>query len=274
MRNGSSSNSIQERYAGLAFLDAPGIRAFVFHPRRDFSLSPSGPNIQEHLYPVEKGVVIGARFYPAGSKAPTIVYFHGNGEIAGDYDGIAPLYTERGINLLVADYRGYGHSTGTPSLTAMLGDAETVFSAAGSRLQAEGYEGERWIMGRSLGSASALAVAESAGVEVGGVIIESGFADALALLHRIGVPVRPTSQAEAENAQFNVRAIGRVAVPTLIIHGEDDQIIPVAEGRRLYEASSAGRKELLVIPQAGHNDLMWRDTEGYMRAIERFVCGR
>jgi uncharacterized protein len=59
-----------------------------------------------------------------------------------------------------------------------------------------------------------------------------------------------------------------VAIPTLIIHGEEDEIIPVEEGRALYALSGAAEKVSLFIPHAGHNDLMVEGLEAYMGAIE------
>jgi alpha-beta hydrolase superfamily lysophospholipase len=74
---------------------------------------------------VEPGIVLGGRLYPAAPDSPAILFFHGNGEIAEDYDDIAPLYIQMGITLLVMDYRGYG----TSGLTAshLLSDAVAVF---------------------------------------------------------------------------------------------------------------------------------------------------
>lgn len=55
-------------------------------------------------------------------NAPTLLFFHGNGEIVEDYDDIAQIYLKLGINFLPVDYRGYGRSTGSPTVTAMMRD--------------------------------------------------------------------------------------------------------------------------------------------------------
>jgi len=76
--------------------------------------------------------------------------------VVSDYDEIAPFYTERGLNLVVADYRGYGMSEGIPTLTHIVRDAHTKFKGTKKELTNRGYRDELWIMGRSLGSISAL----------------------------------------------------------------------------------------------------------------------
>lgn len=254
----------------MEILDHPLVLSLVFYPRRDYGPPSHDPRVREHLFEVEDGVVIGCRFYVHDLQAPVLVYFHGNGEIAADYDDLAPLYTERGMNLLVVDYRGYGRSTGTPTISSMIRDAQGVFAAARETLAQGGFSGDLWVMGRSLGSGSALEVAKSFASSLKGLIIESGFADVMGLLARIGIPVHRLSVPK-EISGFNISAIRKVEIPTLIIHGEWDEIIPVSEGEALYVASGATKKELLIIPRAGHNDLFWVGMESYMDAVCRFV---
>jgi len=170
-------------------LDQPSVLRVLFHPRRDNSIPPNG------TYPVavevEPGVSVGGRLYPAGAQNPAILYFHGNGEIAADYDDLAEYYTDLGITLLVIDYRGYGVSNGTPTASTVLTDAVTVFNAVGGILESHGLSPKRlYVMGRSLGSAAAIEVALHAGEQLAGLIIESGFAQTFPLLARLGVVVQ------------------------------------------------------------------------------------
>ncbi len=242
--------------SGLQVLDHPLVLSLVFYPRRDYGPPSQDPRVREHLFEVEDGISIGCRFYVHDPQAPVLIYFHGNGEIAADYDDLAPLYTEKGINLLVVDYRGYGRSTGTPTISSMISDARSVFAAAREMLGQGGFSGDLWVMGRSLGSGPALEVARGFASFLKGLIIESGFADVMGLLARIGIPVHRLSVSK-EISGFNISAIREVELPTLIIHGEWDEIIPLSEGQALYAASGATKKELLIIPRAGHNDLFW-----------------
>jgi alpha-beta hydrolase superfamily lysophospholipase len=219
---------------------------------------------------VEAGISIGTRLYAAHSDAPAIVYWHGNGEIAADYDTIAPLYTRMGVTLLVADYRGYGTSSGTPTCSSLLSDAGAVFRAVDDIFQHHGLTPSRlFVMGRSLGSAAAIEAATQASRELAGLIVESGFAHTFALLARLGCRVEATT--EQQDGFGNGDKIAKVTVPTLIIHGENDLLIPSRDGEELFRRSGAEDKRLLIIPHAGHNDLMLVGGALYFDAIRTFV---
>ena len=254
-------------------VDHPFVLPFIFHPRRDTSPPPRDPKILERFFRVEEDVSIGSRLYISEPEDPVIVFFHGNGEIASDYDELSALYTQRGVNLFVMDYRGYGKSTGRPTLSSMMRDAGVLFRSASEELRNDGFTGDLWVMGRSLGSASAIEIARQSGAELKGLIVESGFSDTLGLLRRIGVSLLKAEEG-APWIRYNESSIKTVAVPTLIIHGRRDQIIPASDGEALYTASGAGKKELLIIPGAGHNDLLWVGMNEYMDAIVRFVMER
>lgn len=253
-------------------LDQPEVLRVLFYPRREYPFTSEPPGAHPVAVEVEPGINVGGRLYVAGPEAPAILFFHGNGEIAADYDEIAPLYTRLGITLLVADYRGYGTSGGTPTGSNLLTDAVTVFDAVDDIFEDHRLTPSRlYVMGRSLGSAAAIDVAVHAGERLAGLIIESGGWDAVALLARLGVRV----QGGEENRDgFGNRAkIGRITIPTLIIHGENDLLIPPTDGRELYRASGAQDKQLVLIPGAGHNDLIIVGMAQYFGAIRTFVFG-
>lgn len=248
-------------------LDHPEILQVVFHPRSERGYPRA---INPVSVPVGSGVNIGGRLYPARRESPAILYFHGNGEIAADYDDLAPLYTQMDITLLVMDYRGYGASDGSPTATNLLTDAMTIYNQVGRVFAENDLQPARlYAMGRSLGSAAAIEIAVEAGEKQAGLIVESGFANTFDLLATLGVRVQAVG---AEQDQFsNLAKIERVATRTLIIHGEEDFLIPSSEGRALYEHSAARDKRLVLIPNAGHNDLMMIGTTEYFGAIREFV---
>jgi len=252
----------------LSIFDQPHVLQIMFYPRRDFPGSPSTSDASVHLVDVGEDISIGCRFYRIGPNAPNILYFHGNGEIASDYDPIAPQYNRRKINLFVADYRGYGISGGHPTATNMIRDAHKVFQGFKEILEETGMTGPLFLMGRSLGSASAIELALHYQGEAKGLIVESGFSDALGLLSRFGVTVKA---AREEIGTFNLKKIRAISIPTLIIHSQYDHIIPVDEGIQLHNVSGAKEKELVIIPNANHNDLMVVGMDQYFKAIEKFV---
>jgi alpha-beta hydrolase superfamily lysophospholipase len=253
-------------------LDEPQILGAIFYPRREY---PSGLGLATGLslsISVDQQVSLGARLYPANRQAPAVLYWHGNGEIAADYDDLAPLYTRSGITLLVVDYRGYGTSGGSPTCSDLLSDAVTVFHAAQDLFAQQSLAPSRlYAMGRSLGSAAAIEVAARAGGSLAGLIVESGFADTFALLARLGIRLQGVE--ESQDGFNNAAKMERITVPTLIIHGQQDVLIPAQDGEELFDRSAASEKRLLLIPGAGHNDLLARGLRQYMEAIVAFVFG-
>jgi len=251
-------------------LDRPEILMFLFHPRSEWGELQAGGAAEDMLIEVERNVQIGARLHPAGKADPVIVFFHGNGEIVADYDDIGLLYTGMDINFLAADYRGYGRSTGRPTITAMMRDAHVIFDYVRERLKERGYTGRLIVMGRSLGSASALELAANYRDAVDGLIIESGFAYARPLLMLLGINMEAMGIRE-EDGFRNSDKIAGFSKPTLIIHGEHDQLLPLSEGKALYEASPAQDKRLLVIKGATHNDIFLRGMKEYLEAVKELA---
>jgi alpha-beta hydrolase superfamily lysophospholipase len=255
---------------GLAMWDNPEIVYRLFFPRQEFAGEPNPLNAKNHFVKVADDIAIGCRFYPSRNDAPNILYFHGNGETVPDYDYVAPVYQKRGLNLFVADYRGYGMSDGSPTSGSMIRDTHPIFQGFIVFLQNLNYTGDLFVMGRSLGSAPAIEVAYHYQKQLKGLIIESGFASGRNQLKRLGVS-HLFRDVKDPIGFGNDLKFKEITIPTLIIHGEDDEIIPVTEGRALYALSGAKEKYSLFIPNAGHNDLMMRGLDAYMAAIERFT---
>jgi pimeloyl-ACP methyl ester carboxylesterase len=253
-------------------LDRPEVSRVLFHPRREAGFRPIPPGVRLVELDVAPGLAVGGRLHPAGADAPAVLLFHGNGEIAADYDALAPLYTRLGITLLVVDYRGYGRSGGAPTAGTLLSDAVAVWQGLDPLWRAHGLAPRRLVaMGRSLGSAAAIQVALHAGERLAGLIIESGFADTFALLARLGLRVQGVE--EERDGFGNAAKMERLAQPTLILHGEADVLIPPGDGRALYRRAVAREKRLILIPGGGHNDLMMVGHSTYFGAIQELVCG-
>lgn len=247
--------------------DRPEILTTLFHPRPEWPISEGGGGSKDILIPVGKDVVVGGRFHLSGKSNPNILFFHGNGEIVADYDDLGGLYVRSGMNFLPVDYRGYGRSTGTPTITNMMRDAHVIFDHVLRWLSEKGHGGPLIAMGRSLGSASALELSAHYGNRIDGLAIESGFAYAGPLLRLLGIDMEVLGLREEEGFS-NLEKIRRFAKPTLIIHAEQDHIIPFSEGQALYEASPARGKRLLRIPGANHNDIFLRGMAEYMGALK------
>lgn len=250
-------------------LDRPDILVRLFHPRPDTSYPGTASGCQPIMIPVQENIAVGACFHLAAKDSPNVLFFHGNGEIVADYDDIGQMYTKLGINFLPVDYRGYGRSEGSPTIGHMLRDCHAILDFTAKWLHENGYTGPMIVMGRSLGSASALELGARRQTEIAGMILESAFAFGVPLLELLGVRIETPDVVE-EKVFAHIRKMSSFKKPVLIIHAEYDHIIPFSDGRALFEACSSKTKSFLEIPGADHNDIFYRGLSKYMSAIDTF----
>ena len=249
-----------------ALLDRIGAAASMFYPRAEGYPPPDGAT--DLALEVESGVHIGARFYAFDRGYPTFLYFHGNGEIASDHDDIALFYRDIGLNLFVAEFRGYGRSNGVPTVASLIGDAHPVAEQFHRLLDQLDYNAERFVMGRSLGAHPALELAANGADRFRGLVLESGAGNVRRMLERTGLLDTELGGMLAAAHEAKVRSI---ALPVLLIHGEDDELVPVRTAHELSELLAGTSRRLVTIPRAGHNDLLWVGREQYFEAIRAFV---
>lgn len=252
-----------------SLIDRTGVGQMIFYPRVD--RSPPPPGAEDLPVEIESGVTIGCRFYPADPALPTVLYFHGNGEVAPDYDDTAPYYHEAGLNLWVADYRGYGASTGRPSFAALVADAHPVLVHFHATLDELGFSDHRFVMGRSLGSHPAIELAARRPERLAGLIIESGAANLRRLMRFFGGG-EPSGEV-AEMIDRHRAKIAAIRLPALVIHGENDELIPVDHALEFYDGLMV-EKDILIIPRAGHNDILWVGLRQYFEALREFTRPR
>ena len=247
-------------------LDDPDISMNSFYPRQGWSPTPDG--VQDYTINVggdDEQIGLSCRFFPVGNNSPTILFFYGNGETATDYDSIAPMYNQIGVNFFVADYRGYGKSGGSPSFTTMLSDANTVLEAMQIVLGASGYNGPVYVMGRSMGRHSAFELAAKEIPAIKGVIIESGRPS-------LGQFTNGLDQQQAHDLEEAYRAkAASISIPLLVIHGEVDTLAPLEDAEEMFRSFASKDKKMLMVPGAGHNDLLFKGLDEYFTAIRDFV---
>lgn len=208
--------------------------------------------------------------HPNPTARVLMLFFHGNGEIAADYDDLAEFYVGCGVSFWVLDYRGYGRSTGESSYSRMAEDAEAVLADVAAAAEQAGIDPERIVvMGRSLGSAAAIHLASAHPERLQGLVLDSPFAHGPELIRRIGGP--QLTESDLTGFVDNIDRMGRCRLPTLIIHGTEDVIIPVSDARELYEVCTSRFKELIEIEGAGHNDLLMRGFDRYFAAVRSHV---
>jgi len=200
------------------------------------------------------GARISAIHLPNPSAAFTILYSHGNAEDLGLVMPVLARLREWGFSVLGYDYHGYGTSEGRPSEARAYLDGEAAFAYLTADLAVA--PARIIAYGRSVGSGPAIELA--ARHPVGGLVIESGFTSASRVVFRL--PLLPFDRFT------NIAKIGRVTCPILVMHGTEDEIVPIAHGKRLFEAAPAVKRSLWI-DGAGHNDFMLVAGERQRQAL-------
>ena len=244
-------------YLSTDFLDTPEISSLLFHPRRCDAANKLAP-----MSISVPGAELGGLWFDNPSSDDVVLFFHGNGEVAADWASMASDYAVAfDASLWFIDYRGYGKIPGKPSYGNMLADAEAAFSALSNQETERGRPfRRRYVFGRSIGSAPAIHMAWRFPDHVAALVIDSGFTRVTELVRRFremrglsgGAPSAPDGFLD------NVDKLRSCRMPTLLIHGVIDKLIPVSEARENLEASAASGKRLVEIPGAGHNDLIFK----------------
>lgn len=250
-------------------LDHPSLLSFIFYPRT-CNRTPLPTGATDVEIETEPGITIGCRFHITDSTAPNILFFHGNGEIAADYDEIGPLYNEAGMNFLVTDYRGYGWTNGNPTVSSMFADAEILFQETRNWLNSNKYSGPLFFMGRSLGSAPAIDLATRHEDAIKGLILESAIAETIPLARILGINPE-VSEISEDDGFNNLKKIESISKATFILHGAQDELIPAADAEKLQSYSGARSKEFVVIPGAGHNTMIATGGKLYFQTIKQFI---
>lgn len=231
----------------------------------------------------DDGVLLHGWYLPAQGRAcATILFLHGNAQNVSTH--IASVYwlPERGFNVFMIDYRGYGDSTGSPSLTGLQTDIDAAMRYL---LTQGGGEGDGTIVfGQSLGGAAAVYyVAHSRyRSHIRALVVESSFSSYRDIAQEklagfwLTWPFQWLARWTVSDSYSPVAAVGRVTpIPLLLIHGDKDAIIPLEHSERLYDAAKSP-KELWTVENAGHigafRSERWR--EELVSFLTKHACSR
>jgi fermentation-respiration switch protein FrsA (DUF1100 family) len=250
----------------LANRDAVIERTFVFFPDRDMLATPAdfGLEFKDVSLQTADGVTLHGWFVP-GPGEVTWLWFHGNaGNVSHRLENLLLVHQKLGVNILLFDYRGYGRSSGRPSVEGTYRDAEAAFKYLESRPDIDPQK--IVFFGRSMGCAVAVDLATRQ--EPYGLVLESPFTS-LADMTKKAFPFLPAGFL-VRGRYDSVSRIKRISVPILVLHGDRDDIVPIELGRSLYEAAN-GPKTFYTIAGAGHNDTYAVGGEPYFAALDGFL---
>jgi fermentation-respiration switch protein FrsA (DUF1100 family) len=233
-------------------------RSYLF-PISEIVTAQVPNDFERHTLLARDGVTVHALGLPAPPDGRTIVYFHNNRETAGSRTAIARALHARGFGVLLIEYRGYGVSRGAaPSEDGLYLDAECALDMLASR----GIRAEQVVLwGTSLGTGVAAEMARRG--RGARLVLESPYtsipglvADAAPLIPaRILVPDRFDTLSKSQD----------IRIPTLVIHGDADEVVPFWMGERLARAIRGAK--LLRIVGAHHGDLFAREGERLLAEI-------
>lgn len=193
------------------------------------------------------GVTVNALEFDVPKASRTIVHFHGNAETVDANAFVAREMKKHGFSTVLVEYRGYGRSRGTsPNEEGLYLDAAAVLDALASR----GVGPERVVLwGQSLGTGVA---AEMASRGRGSrLVLVAPFTSTVDMASRV-VPFFPASMVMVDRYDTLAKAPG-ITQPTLVVHGDIDDVIPFEQGERVSKALP--HATLLKVPEGRHDNL-------------------
>lgn len=232
---------------------------------RELAATPEqiGLRYRDVTLSTEDGETLHAWWLPHERPRATLLFFHGNaGNISHRLDSLE-IFHDLALSVLIVDYRGYGQSSGKPTEAGLDRDAQAAWRWL---TETEGVRPENIILfGRSLGGAVASRLATR--VEAAGLIVESAFTSVPDLGAELywWLPVRLLSRLDFNTADY----LRQSDLPVLIIHSQDDEIIPFEHGRRLHEI--AGERATLLEIEGGHNTGFLESRQRYRDGLDRFI---
>lgn len=241
------------------------LNALLFFPSRAVPDPSALPDlaVEEVALETSDGERLHGWWVPAQTqRRGHVLLCHGNGGDIGDRIAHTRLLAMAGFDVLLFDYRGYGRSSGRPSVEGTHRDALAAHAAL---LERAAEDDRVFYLGESLGGAVALALALKR--PPAGLILQSAFTSVrdMARLHYPYIP-----QALVPDAYPSIALIRNLPAPLIVLHGERDNIVPASHAKALYDAARAP-KRIRVFERIGHNDFVSGAAEQWVEAIAEFA---
>lgn len=246
---------------------ASGAADLCFYlPTRDEPATPAtwGFRYESVAFPSTDGTKLHGWFLPArGKTLGTVVFSHGNAGSVGHHLGFVLWLVEAGYQVLAYDYRGYGQSGGTPDRRGMVEDVKAAFRYTLGRADVDGRRLVSY--GHSLGGAKSIAaLAETPVPGLRAVVVDGGFASYRDMARRVGGQL---GESLVSDDLSPVKLVARISpVPLLVVHGGNDIVVPLSQGRGLFDAARAP-KTFFEVRAGGHGDSLARDRGAYRKRL-------
>jgi fermentation-respiration switch protein FrsA (DUF1100 family) len=238
----------------------------VFRPDRPLDMDPGqlGVPYEDVTFVAEDSVQLHGWWIPASEEAGTLIYLHGAAGNMGTRVEELKALRRLGLNLFAFDYRGYGKSRGFPTEPGTYRDARAAFEVVRARY-GDMDAPPVVAYGHSLGGAVAIQLARDKPVR--GVIVEGTFSSItdIAVLRHPNLPVRRFGAIRYDSCS----RVPGLTLPKLIAHSRDDETVPFALARKLFDAA-AEPKQFIEL-RGAHSDSTQLHTPAYWRQVQAFV---
>lgn len=242
-------------YIGFVIAISLTFRALLYPAPMELGGS-TPPQAELRTFPTKDGKEAHALHFRKEVARATLVHFHGNAETVSSMGGVASDLLARGFAVMLVEYRGYGSSrpAGPPTEAGLYLDAEAALDA----LAAEGTKSDHIVLwGTSLGTGIATEMATRGRGRA--LILVAPFTSIPSIVDRVAPGLLP-SRLIARDRFDSLSKAASVRVPTLVVHGDADEVVPWDMGRDLAAAIHGGK--LVTVPGAHHGDVYVRGHVG------------
>ncbi len=253
--------------AAKGLVGPQGGNRFFYFPTRDEPATPAtwGFKYENIGFKSADGTSLHGWFIPAKNPRArgTVVFSHGNAGSVGHHLGFVMWLAEAGFNVMMYDYRGFGKSAGSVDRRGIVNDVKAAFAYVAKRRDVDTRRLVSY--GHSLGGAkSVTALGESPVKGLRAVMIEGAFASYQTMARVIGGRL---GESLVTDDLAPKDFVGKLSpVPLLVVHGTRDEIVPVSQGRQLFE-SARQPKTLFEVKDGHHGDSLARDQGAYRKRV-------
>ena len=248
-------------FAYLKYFEKKGI----YYPTKKIEFTPinAGLKYEDVFFNTDDGLKLNGWFIPQEDPRATLLFCHGNAGNISHRIEIIKIFNKLKLNVFIFDYRGYGRSQGSPSEGGLYRDAQAAYKYLLSREDIN--KDAIVIYGKSIGANVAIDLASK--VKPACLISESGFSSAYDMGRKL-FPYLPIKWIITIKYDALTK-IKDIPIPKLIIHSQDDEIIPFRLGERLFEAATQPKEFYQM--QGGHNEAIFMAQEEYSVKINDFL---
>jgi fermentation-respiration switch protein FrsA (DUF1100 family) len=238
-------------------------RLIYFPTRRLPSVGGLPGDWQEVAFGTTDGLKLRGWYVPPRAGSPVAIVFNGNGGNRADRGSLGNELADRGLGVLLTDYRGYGGNPGRPNESGLARDARAALGWV------RGRSGSHAIVyfGESLGAAVAVELAAAEPPDA--LVLRSPFTSLsdVAAIHYPFLPVRLMLR----DGYRSLERIPDVTAPVLVVAGTSDSIVPITQSRAVYEEAH-GPKTWVEIEGADHNDVRLAEGAEMVDAVAGFLA--